>query len=163
MAGDIESNPGPRPTYTCRVCRGQITSSRNQGGSVRCSQCEGWVHYYVCSQLTNLNQYDMHTWCYPICTSNQPLPFVANNPAQQPAVAGAPPLQPPPTVTPTPLPTNITQSNYRHHNINVLQYNIDGLNLKHSQLKDYMSKNNIHIATLQETKIKPHHVHLIWK
>ena len=100
----------------------------------------------------------MHTWCCPICTSNQPLPFVANNPAQQPAVAGAPPLQPPPTVTPTPLPTNITQSNYRHHNINVLQYNIDGLNLKHSQLKDYMSKNNIHIAMLQETKIKPHHV-----
>ena len=49
---------------------------------------------------------------------------------------------------PFPLPPKPT-----HGHINIMQWNINGLSGKSSELNDFMIKNDIHVAALQETKL----------
>ena len=83
------------------------------------------------------------------------------------------PLTPPPThkpyaqpmrgyQTPTPVqslphPSPNNRTNTRTHNINILQLNIHGIRNKIEQLTHFMNTNNIHIALLQETRLRQTH------
>ena len=60
--------------------------------------------------------------------------------------APLPLLPPPPQPAPSP-PTNFTG------NLNILQYNINGISGKLDELLHFMEKDNIKIAAIQETKL----------
>ena len=62
---------------------------------------------------------------------------------------------PPPNNPSQPSPNNRT--NTRTHNINILQLNKDSIRNKIEQLTHFMHTNNIHIALLQETKLRQTH------
>ena len=72
LAGDIESNPGPRPTYTCPVCSQPITSAKKYKGSVLCNSCRNWVHT-SCTTLANSNQHTS-AWTCSKCPSTPVIP-----------------------------------------------------------------------------------------
>ena len=171
LAGDIETNPGP---YTCPICDTRITSSRAGGGSVCCNSCKRWIHLR-CTTLNTLTDYTRN-WTCLLCHNTHP---------QQAPTPQAPPVRPtqlttrtgpqtqlptPPTPPPptnnhqTPPPnrprnptdnTNIPRNERR--NINILQLNIDGIRNKHMELKHFMHQHRIHIAMIQETKLKHTH------
>jgi hypothetical protein len=68
MAGDIESNPGPRkPKYPCVVCSAAVKSS---DPAVCCDQCGMWLHNR-CSGLSphmyELMKHTSGTWICPSC------------------------------------------------------------------------------------------------
>lgn len=52
-------------------------------------------------------------------------------------------------------PRNTSRNNKR--NINILQLNIDGIRNKHLELKHFLHKHKIHIAIIQETKLRHTH------
>ena len=45
LAGDIETNPGPRlPKYPCGECRKACTSYKGAKASILCNTCDSWFH-----------------------------------------------------------------------------------------------------------------------
>ena len=55
---------------------------------------------------------------------------------------------------PTPPPSQQTQTTTK---LNTLQHNIDGITNKIQQFKHHLLQHNIHIAAIQETKLKDRH------
>ena len=45
LAGDIETNPGPRtPKYPCGECKKACTSYKGSQASILCDSCNSWFH-----------------------------------------------------------------------------------------------------------------------
>lgn len=111
-----------------------ICHSCNKVANTNCCQCSiclNWVHLKrQCSQLLHSSEYNRTTFKCPTCATN-------NRPAQPiktyPVV---PQEKPPPT-------------------FNVLQFNINGLTrASKEELEHLLQKHEIHLAALQETKLK---------
>ena len=78
-----------------------------------------------------------------------PIPPPIAQPVLQPVPAPGPPG--PPLPQPNPVPLNLPSS--PNKTLNILQLNINGIQNKHMQLKTLLHEQNIHIATIQETKL----------
>ncbi|XP_076062668.1 uncharacterized protein LOC143037903 isoform X1 [Oratosquilla oratoria] len=176
LAGDVESNPGTTTKYTCPTCSKPITSSRQTKGSVQCNMCKNWAHL-TCTTLADTNQYT-NTWTCSTCPPVTPLPPPQPQPTPLPTpnfplplppistplplspISPFPPSDPDPTpspLPPQPQPQTATYNTYKTHNINILQHNIDGINTKKHELEHFLKQHNIHIAILQETKLRHSH------
>ena len=69
---------------------------------------------------------------------------------------GGAPIPDPPIPDPPLLSLPRAPNSYTHNNaLNILQHNINGIQNKHMELKSLLHKHNIHIATIQETKLTP--------
>jgi hypothetical protein len=114
----------PGPTWICDICTRTISQKQC---SVRCNTCNKWVHL-KCTPLTSTRQYTSNFICAHCIPPNPPV----NNP---PSHSGEP-------------------SSKSIPHINILQYNINGINNKTDELAHTLQTNNIHIALIQETKLK---------
>jgi hypothetical protein len=163
MAG-IEPNPGP--VYICPVC---LVKLKTNSTSVQCNYCLKWVHHRRqnnCSELKSTKEYDKSYIC-PSCRSNptftsaalpqpvinpQPVIYPTKNPAsQQPPSTPPPPppSTPPPTQPHPPPPTNQDDE----YDLNILQWNCNGISSKTTELSNFIHQNDIKVAVLQETKL----------
>ena len=184
LAGDVESNPGPRTIYTCPVCQLQITSTKRTRGSVQCNSCKEWIHT-TCNSLSSVKQHHS-TWACSRCPTTPNTTSVAANPTPITTTDPSTPSTPTPTTTRTtdpsttttsttpraPTPTNTpshpntpspTQNHTRHttpplprkKTINILQLNADHLISKKPQIEALIHQHKIQIAIIQETKLLP--------
>ncbi len=147
MAG-IEPNPGP--TWICPVCKKRVF---NNAISVECNSCHQWVHCRKlnnCSNLKSHHEYDTSYICSSCLQHTPPPP--------------SPPPTPPPTPTPPvnnhQLPINIHQlpnlqnyQNSKSYELQILQWNCNGLKSKFTELITYLHKHQLKIAVLQESKL----------
>ena len=157
LAGDVESNPGPQTRYTCPICSQPLTNTRLTRGSVQCNSCKEWIHT-TCTTLTSIKQHN-NTWRCSRCNSTTNTSATSNTTTNPP-----PNTQPSPpnnnttqtllTNTTHTTQTNTSSTSPRTTNINIVQINIDCIYTKQTELQDYLHKHNIHIALLQETKLK---------
>ena len=72
LAGDIQTNPGPRQNYPCTVWHENV---KTKDPSVRCDICEGWSHT-VCvgihsDEYRELCGKDTFTFFCPRCTLSE--------------------------------------------------------------------------------------------
>lgn len=135
MAG-IEQNPGPPPIWICSICQNNIHKNTT---SVKCNGCYNWCHLRSCSGLQHHRHWNQH-FLAQCCTTTR-TPYVSTQPTprtQHPLAV--PPLLPP---TSTPSPTSL----------NILQLNCNGLRSKLDEIVHFMEKNDVLIATIQETKL----------
>ncbi len=165
MAG-IESNPGP--VYICPVC---LVKLKTNSTSVQCNNCLEWVHHRRqnnCSELISTKDYDKSYKC-PSCRTNPtllsaalprlPIKNYLSHPASQhlhtpPSSSPPPPppsSPPPPPPSSPPPPINTNQDN--EYDLNILQWNCNGISSKLTELSDFIHQNDIKIAVLQETKL----------
>ena len=163
LSGDIEQNPGPFPCPTCsRPYQRRI-------GSIQCSRCKSWTHYTLaCSGLRQRSHipigwlcftcHPTHNITHPTPGSPQPAMGTTPPPPSPPPPPPSPPPNPNPILAPTPPPPPPPpQLAHAHrHRLNILQLNINGIQNKHMELKTFLKQHNVHIATIQETKLRPH-------
>ena len=185
LAGDIETNPGPYTCPICSTQRtssraggGSVRcSSCGEWIHLRCTTLNRSSNYtmnWICTPCQNTYTQQAST---PHASPIRPTQHIAANQTQDPMTQ--PPTQPQSPHTPihsptspqtrlpqphnrhTPSPTHNTRNNNiprnERRNINVLQLNIDGLRNKHIALKHFLHKHRIHIALIQETKLKHTH------
>ncbi len=101
-----------------------ICTKRLSAFSVQCDSCHKWIHIKYSGLKSTQERTKFNTWYGPYCPPPPP----------------APPLPPAP-------PTDFVG------NLNILQYNINGISGKLDELLHYMEKDNIKIAAIQETKL----------
>ena len=132
MAGDIHPNPGPTAKYPCPVCARDVTS---RGVSYGCTKCTGWVHA-ECSGLLNAAQCRrIKDWTCNPCSASK---------TQQPT----PPL-PLPSPTPAPSAEQISDDS----TFNVLQFHVNGIGNKLTELGVVLERNKVKVAVIQESKL----------
>ena len=139
LSGDVHPNPGPTTKFPCAVCTKNVTS---RGVSYLCNRCNGWVHS-KCSTLTNARQYRTN-W---ICNSCLAPPATQPTPATQPPAPQLPPTPPSPATTPNQQPRGDDST------FNILQLNANGIGNKLAELGDFLEKNKVKIAVIQESKL----------
>ena len=121
----VEQNPGP---WFCNICTKRLSSY-----AVQCDCCSNWIHV-KCSNLKSIKERQkFKTWHGPCCSRQPP-----------PSPPPAPPPPTPPTPPSTPKPVG---------NLNLLQYNINGISGKLDELLHFIEKDDIKIAAIQETKL----------
>jgi hypothetical protein len=155
LGGDIKPNPGP--ITLCPTCAKRTTSSCVGGRSVFCNNCRCWFHL-TCTSLPTLRHYTS-SWNCSLC---RPVTITSAPQVQQhtPAPPQPPGPLPGPPSPPHPVPPDRPKASTpptRHQNLNILQLDIDGLRTKHVELKQYMHSNKIHVAIIQETKLRHSH------
>ncbi len=162
MAG-IEPNPGP--VYICPVC---LVKLKTNSTSVQCNNCLEWVHHRRqnnCSELISTKDYDKSYIC-PSCKINptlfsaalpqpvisSPTKNISTKISSSPASHSTPPSSPPPPppVPPSP-PIPINQD--EEYDLNILQWNCNGISNKATELSNFIHQNDIKVAVLQETKL----------
>ena len=160
MAG-IERNPGPKPTWICPVCKKKVL---NNAISVECTNCHQWVHCRKinnCSNLKSYHNYDntsyMCSSCLSIPTTPPPTSSTTSNPSPS---TSSPTLNSSPSSTqPTNNPyTNVQPSlqispNSESYELQVLQWNCNGLKSKLPELIAYLHEHQLKIAVIQESKL----------
>ena len=118
-SGDIETNPGPRTTYTCILCDRRIKEDRQTSIECHDKTRPHWIHQ-TCSD-TRLKDYTEDWTC-------------KNHRHKE------------------------TKQTDKHNKIKkdlqILQININGLRTKIDELQVLVTKENIDIVTIQETKLK---------
>ena len=138
MAG-IERNPGP--IYICPVCFVRV---RENAQSVICNKCQKWVHLRKqnnCSELKSFKDYNKSYICSSC--SFDPLPDPPS-----------PPSPPSPTSPPSINPAQHRQDNNNtYYDLNILQWNCNGIRTKTAELTDFIKEHQIKVACLQETKL----------
>ena len=133
-------NPGPWP---CGVCNRNVTWS---GISFECTSCLKWVHRACCS-LRNKRDYDAFNgaWRCPTCIQAQsPSAALSPPPPPPPSPPSSPPTPPSPPNPPNP--PNQIQGHF-------LQFNTNGIQNSTAQILDLLTKHNILVACIQETKL----------
>ena len=144
MAG-IESNPGP---YFCPVC---LVKLKSNSTSVQCNKCLEWVHLRRqnnCSELKSRKDYSK----FYICSTclHDPLP----NPSNPSLLSSLSPSNPPANSAPPPSNRNKPHNNDdRVYNLNILQWNCNGIRNKTSELSNFIQQHQIKVVVLQETKL----------
>ena len=143
LRAGVESNPGPTPglRFYCCVCDKVLFNCR----SVQCSKCKNWCHFRKNNNCCNLKSISYYTPEY-IC------PPCTNHPSPPPLFPPPPPPSPPPPPPPPPPPTP-TPSTYDSNGIKILQFNCNGIKGKLTELLTWMTKEDIKIAAIQETKL----------
>ena len=138
MAG-IEPNPGP---FICPVCQILL---RSDSSSVQCNKCKEYVHYRKttnnCSKLVKIRDWS-HKFICDKC-KHDPLGDTQTQP-------------PPATTTPTNTSDQASSTNirlYDNYDVNILQWNCNGIQNKISELSSFVKEHNIKIIMLQETKL----------
>jgi len=179
LAGDIESNPGPKTQqssihYICPVCLTKLQIKREK--SVQCHHpshttlYNQYVHYTKCSQLNP--EKPTPSWICPAhnsTTLSTPQPHITQplpQPLSQPPTLPKQPLTSKHTPAPKTFPTyhkqtsatpqdnsSKTKLNKNITKINILQCNINAITNKSEEFKDLILANNITIATIQESKL----------
>ena len=122
----VEQNPGP---WFCNICTKRLTSY-----AIQCDCCLQWIHV-KCSRLKSIKERQkFNTWHGPCCQQQPPPP--------------TPPHGPPPPCPPQPPSADVNNCN-----LNILQYNINGISGKLDELLHFIEKEDIKIAAIQETKL----------
>ena len=141
----IEQNPGP---YFCTICTRRLAST-----SVQCSNCQNWLHIKCSTLKTSKDRAKHKYWTGPCCKPT-PSPSSTSSTPINSSPPKPPPSTPPPQNTPpppsTPPPNDPTADTYY---LKILQHNINGIHSKTEELLEYMEKNKIKIAAIQETKL----------
>ena len=181
----IEANPGPQPrphpaegggrqdwVFNCSVCSAKLTG---RVCSVQCNKCKQWCHwrpaaskYANCSKLKNTKLWNLNFICpacdtsdndKPICDTRQPSQVLPRStaPAQPPAPPPPTPTSPSPSPPPPPPPPHPPPSSNKKFSLKILQFNCNGIRNKLDEIIQFLIANNIKIAALQETKLKPDH------
>ena len=151
LRAGVEPNPGPTH-YICPIC---MTKLRQY--SVKCTCCTSWLHIKWSGLRTAIERKKYPNWIGPCCTRQLPPASIPQNPPTPP---------PPPTQRahkaprrqqdrpnrrrPSPPPARPSREETA---FNIVQFNINGIAGKIEELLDYLEKNNIQIAVLQETKL----------
>lgn len=124
MAG-IEPNPGPTVWY-CAVCNQLL--KKNQA-SVRCNSCQEWSHLRSCSGLQFCSQWNKNfiSKCCLRTNQNSSQPNRQSNQSLTQLVPKTP--------------------------LVILQLNCNSIRFKINEIVNYMSKRDVKIAAIQETKL----------
>ena len=109
--------------WYCNICTKRLSAF-----AVQCDCCHKWIHIKCSGLKSTQERKKFNTWYGPCCP---PLP---------------PSTPPPPPPVPPPPPDFAG-------NLNILQYNINGISGKLDELLHFMEKDNIKIAAIQETKL----------
>ena len=169
LRAGIESNPGP-VTDPCSVC-----GKRVAGGfvSFRCTSCELWCHRR-CSDLNTVQEYHrLAPWSCPPCSLPQhpshstresdssdlerTLSTLTSSSSSSTSWASAashlslpqvPPIPTNPTARAPPAGSPVTAGRF-------LQFNCNGILHCHAELEDFLHKNHVLVACIQETKLRP--------
>ena len=154
MAG-IELNPGPK-IWICSVCNKQI---RKTHASVRCNICNNWCHFLACSGLSDLGSYNntfVASCCLGAASSSSSVsdssPFASPIASSHSSSHYNTPISSP-HLSPPRLQSDIMSIS--PESFRVLQWNCNGLRNKLPEITDFMFRNDIKIAAIQETKIPP--------
>ena len=162
LSGDIETNPGPYPCPTCSHPYNRRT------GAIQCPSCKSWTHYNKrCSgvqQRHNIPDGWLCLRCHPTHNMTQHPP-ISPPPLGTAGLLSPPPLSPPPTPPPvvsppasfhppSPPTTNTARATPPQQHLRVLQLNIDSITSKFQELRGLLRDSKIHIAVIQETKLK---------
>ena len=119
----------------CCVCNNNINTNFP---SVKCNKCNRWCHFRKnkdtnCSQLKSFKEYSLLFTCSTCCqTTHNPTPTSNPNP---------PPNHPPQI------------DKQKEYDLKILQFNCNGIKGKFDEIRNYILKNEIKIAALQETKL----------
>ena len=153
-AGDIETNPGPTrqttQTWTCDICNRELT--RRQYALLCNSQTPHWIH----KRCTNIRIDQHHSeWTCQLHPTQLPNPTSPQLNADRRQATDQPQPQNTNSSSPQPQPhiTNSTSSKKKKQ-LNILQYNINGINTKIEELKQLIEDQSIDIILIQETKLK---------
>ena len=121
---------------------------------MQCSKCKNWLHIKCSGLKTAKERTKFQIWLGPCCSRKN----VQSTPSSKPA-ASPPPLPPQPSYNPpTPPSPAPPPAQPQHHanidnNLHILQFNVNGLSGKVTQLSHFLETNNIKIAAIQETKL----------
>ena len=136
-------NPGPQ-SYPCGVCDRNVS----RGMSFHCSSCLRWVHRACCGLRTK-RDYDSFggAWRCPACVRTQPPPPAFSPPSSPPSSPHSG-LNQFSTASPPSGAANQIQGHF-------LQFNTNGIQNSSEQIYDLITKHNILVACIQETKLIP--------
>ena len=139
----IETNPGP---WFCSVCRNRI---HHRSVSVRCNGCMEWVHFRNCSGLNRIQEYSDRDYIASCCVNVDPSES-SSSASSSSSQYETPPQSPQQQSTQQLTPHIAVQV---PDNSSFLQFNCDGLRGKINEIVSFMSRKNIKVAAIQETKL----------
>ena len=168
LRAGIEQNPGPKTIYICPVCQVKLWHNST---SVQCNKCLQWVHcrrLNNCSELKNTKEHDASYTCSS-CKNKPTTPLLQSSPPTPPFRTPSPPTSPPQSQPPTPSlpqhqsppvpphfnpppPVSNPPPNYDYE-MNILQWNCNGIGNKTTELTSFIHQHDIKVAVLQESKL----------
>ena len=156
MAGDIESNPGPRkPKYPCGVCSAAVKSS---DPAVCCDQCGMWLHNR-CSGLSphmyELMKHTSGTWICPSCgmPSFSSSLFSASIDTSNSFNVLETDVLPKPQHSSTPSKVTSHNTGVDRNKIKVISVNVNSLRGKTLLMEDLIFEQDPDVILCQETKL----------
>ena len=148
----IESNPGPIPkAVKCCNCMKKL----NKKGSVRCSSCRYYAHF-PCTPFTETNDVQFDWTCIGCTPPPVPAPAATSAspaPAKVTAKAPAPARKAGKRYKPEPLKKREISEKLKE--LNIMQFNCNGISEKATEIAAYLIARDIKIAAIQETKLGP--------
>ena len=166
LRAGIEPNPGPttRPlrrggggqgSWICCVCSSPMAKNTP---SVKCNTCNQWCHWRKsssklpnCSNLKSTKEYSQNFVC-KTCDNNCDNQNPCDTSNSPPPRTSSPSPTPPP---PPPQPPTQPNQNPKNFNLKILQFNINGIKGKIDELSDWLLRNEVKLAAIQETKLRP--------
>ena len=120
----MHPNPGPTTKYPCPVCARNVTG---RGGNYLCNRYYGWVHS-KCAGLKNAAEYRrLKDWICSSCSSPPTLP------------------------KPQPLPPSIPTQTVDGNSFTIMQFNVNGIGNKLTELGEFLNRHNVTVAVIQES------------
>ena len=137
LAGDVESNPGPRPHYPCAVCDTNVGQN-----AIYCKECAKWCHRR-CTRTGVLPSTSAHLMC-PKCEHPRNVP---------PLMSANPPPPRPPNASPMRSKKDYPSKPNVRMQLKILQLNVNGLNARIQELRQLVNDHHVDVLMLQETKL----------